>query len=170
MLRAGQRIEFGPEHICSLYVLRTNPQHPKFQLPNALPSHTAEPMYCGLPLHYWLTILQGDDNQARVKALNMLRCMGTEASEAIPALLKLLKDENIQVSVPAAQLLSQIGSAAIPTLLEMLASTYVSARWGAIYALGEIGLAEFAPSLKARLHDENAEVREVAAKALAKLG
>jgi HEAT repeat protein len=87
--------------------------------------------------------------------------MGPRAEAAIPALIKALGDEHLDVRVAAAKALGRIGEAAIPALIEALAAE----------ALGWIGpKAEAAiPVLIEKLKDENIKVQKEAAQTIKKI-
>jgi len=63
-------------------------------------------------------LLKDKDSEVRQAALDAVKDIGPEAKIAIPALMELLKDKDVQWDVVSA--LKEIGPAAIPTLMELL--------------------------------------------------
>ena len=81
------------------------------------------------------------DKQTRKDAVNVLRVIGPAAKEAIPDLVKALKDEDKYVRYLAAFALRRIGPAAkdaIPALSEALVDEYGPVREEALKALDQI--------------------------------
>jgi hypothetical protein len=125
-------------------------------------SQSKEPSYSGKALAQWTVAAQAEDVGSRRQAAAALGELGTAA---IPALVKLLKDQNAGVRVNAASALGDMSpeaTTAIAALKEVLDDKDVSARYSAAYALGKIGL-EALPVLTELLKDGDPIVRNVAA-------
>ena len=98
--------------------------------------------------------------------------IGPDAKTAIPALIKLFKDEDGEVRWAASSALGQIGPAAISPLMELLSDKIKEVRRAAALAFCYIGpAAKFAvPALTKSLKDNDAAVRCSAARALGNIG
>jgi HEAT repeat protein len=80
-----------------------------------------------------------------------LGLLGSISTSAVPALMGLLKDDNVVVVCNAARTLGRIGSvASVPVLIELLGENEVGCATDAAIALGEIGSAAYVaiPSLQ----------------------
>src|SRR5262249_15623364 len=74
VLAPGLRIEFGLEHVCTIRILKTDPQHPDYQ-PGAEADPAAgpgsdEPVYHHRPLSYWLSALDSRDRDLQFGAID----------------------------------------------------------------------------------------------------
>ncbi|MBM4049996.1 MAG: HEAT repeat domain-containing protein, partial [Planctomycetes bacterium] len=93
------------------------------------------------------------------------------AAEAVPLLMRCLKDRVSEVRGSAATALGRTGSEeAVPPLLECLKDEADNVRGSAATALGRIGSTEAVPALLACLKDEANNVRGSAATALGRIG
>jgi HEAT repeat protein len=139
--------------------------------------------YSILPNSCWM---QGPPEVvARAEAAASLAKFRAGAAPAVPALIRLLADDNVcegeddchypwwrTVSDSAAAALVQIGRPAVPALIEALASQDNKVWWKAATVLGDIGPAATAaaPALAARLRaDPQGISRDLIAQALRKV-
>ena len=104
----------------------------------------------------------------------MIKTLSQMGSQAIPALIQLLKDQNSTVQETTA-ILRQIGPATvaeIPALIQLLENQSVTVRLNAAKALAEIGpeAKPAVPVLIQLLEDQNSEVRSQAARSLGEIG
>jgi arylsulfatase A-like enzyme len=94
-------------------------------------------------------------------------------ADGVPTLVSFLKDDDARIRWWVAEALARMGStaeSAIPALAETLKDdANVTVRWRAARALGFIGTPAARPALEHALGDENDDVRQAAAKALARL-
>lgn len=105
-------------------------------------------------------------------AANGLRALGTNATAAVPALLKAMRSSDLQLTWDAAAALVAIGKPAVPGLIPLLEEKNSHVRHAATYALGEIGPPAL-PALSAlirRLGDENPNVRASTFYTLSRIG
>jgi HEAT repeat protein len=112
----------------------------------------------------------GRDQFIRRDAACALGSIGVDASEAIPELIKALKN-NILISSGASLALATMGKVALPSLLEALKGDDAEIRTGAAKALSQMGpdAEEAVPILKKALNNSNVAFRAQAAMALAEL-
>ena len=121
-----------------------------------------------------LSQLTVPDVNDRIYAAQELGEIGSAAKDAVPSLIKALKDEDEVVRICAAEALRRIGElkAQVSTLIELLKGTnkYVCAL--AAETLGKIGRAakKAVPELREVLKDKEEKVRRAAANALAGIG
>jgi HEAT repeat protein len=109
-----------------------------------------------------------DENAAvRREAISALGLIGDK--RAIPPLITLLRQQEVELSPSAAISLSRIGSPAVPELTALLQNEPEPVRYLAVEALGLIGRAAL-PSLFAAIQDESHYVRNQAAIALGLIG
>ncbi len=114
------------------------------------------------------------DVNDRIYAAQELGEIGSAAKDAVPSLIKALKDEDEVVRICAAEALRRIGElkAQVSTLIELLkgSNKYVCSL--AAETLGKLGRAakKAVPELREALKDKDEKVRRVAAKALAGIG
>ncbi|MGA2090635.1 MAG: HEAT repeat domain-containing protein [Endomicrobiales bacterium] len=99
----------------------------------------------------------------------------TDASFAVPVLIKALKDEDVVFRRNAAEALGRIGSAAksaVPGLIEAVRDSDADVRYNAVEALGHIGpdAKSAVPGLITALKDTDANNRFQAFRALAAIG
>lgn len=118
-----------------------------------------------------------DDNPfVRLEATRVLGGIGKPAEHAVPALEKLLRDENVTIRIMAADALCNIdnsrGDTVIPVLMQALGDEDIVIRHDAVSALARIGANTEAavPALIVAFEDENSSVRAEAAEALARIG
>ncbi len=114
-----------------------------------------------------LEALSDDNTAVRREAISALGLIGDK--QAIPALINLMRDQEVELGPSAAISLSRIGSAAVPELTALLQNEPEPIRYLAVEALGLIGRAAL-PSLFAATEDESHYVRNQAAIALGLLG
>lgn len=113
--------------------------------------------------------LAGGSAGEREHAAAALRELG--ASEAVPALLKALEDENPLVRERSASALGALkASEGVPGLITALKDEALFVRGAAARALGALKASEATPSLREVLEDNDKWVRETAAIALRALG
>jgi HEAT repeat protein len=139
--------------------------------------------YSILPNSCWM---QGPpEAAARAEAATSLAKFGADAAPAVPALIRLLTDDNVlrgeddcnypwwlTVADSAAAALVQIGRPAVPALIEALASPDGNVRVKVAMVIGDIGpaAAAAAPALEACVRGEPQEVsRDLMAQALRKV-
>ncbi|HEV8543946.1 MAG TPA: HEAT repeat domain-containing protein [Verrucomicrobiae bacterium] len=102
--------------------------------------------------------------------------IGTYASNAIPALVKVLREERVprafRTPPSSAYALGQIGESAVPALLRVLTDNEPAARLSAVLALGFMGkkAQPAVPKLLALLRDRDTDVRHAAALTLPGIG
>lgn len=111
----------------------------------------------------------------RARAARELGMFGSLARKAIPQLVGLLKDDEVEVRFSAAEALAKIDPTSqeiAPILIQDLSSEYSSIRCRAIKDLGELGAAAHSsiPNLVESLKDEEKSVRIAAAITLGKIG
>ena len=124
-----------------------------------------------------LTAVVGDaDVRVRRSALIALTELGPEARAALPAVLRILREETEPATRKvAAEALGAFGpaaAAAVPDLVAALADKNEYTREQVVRALGAIGPKARAavPALQPFLHDEDEELREAAEEAVARIG
>jgi HEAT repeat protein len=117
------------------------------------------------------------DDKAGVEAARILGLIGPRATDATPALIRVLRDRHRPAPLreEAAGALGPIGEPAgevVAALAEALKDEKEKVRYRAAEALGWIGLAarKATPALIAALKDEDVKVAEMACLALARLG
>ncbi|MBF0500805.1 MAG: HEAT repeat domain-containing protein [Candidatus Riflebacteria bacterium] len=88
---------------------------------------------------------------------------------AVPRLIDLISDTNVSVGWIAAQSLTQIGAAAVPDLIQALATTERATRWVVSEILIGIGSQSVEALTKAVLHNDSL-IRSAAAHSLAEIG
>ncbi|WP_293351950.1 MULTISPECIES: HEAT repeat domain-containing protein [unclassified Microcoleus] len=115
------------------------------------------------------------NSDVRVRAAYTLGNIGAETKTAVPQLIVLLKNSDVDVRISAAYALRNIGAeakAALPQLVPLLKDSNANVRRSAASALGSIGAkAKTAlPQLVPLLKDSNANVRGSVASALGSIG
>jgi HEAT repeat protein len=156
-------------------------------LPPCPPGYTPEEWasYNRDPCSWCIKELRNPDPEVRCNAADILRGLGWDAVDAIPALTEGCRDPDGQVRTYCAHALAEIGydvhsrrpdalpvlNAAVPALTELLSDSSMDTRCCAIQALKQIGAAakSAAPALRRLLNDPEAEVREASESALAKI-
>lgn len=108
----------------------------------------------------------------REAAARALGRLGADATVAIPALSRALRDNQGRVRWEAAIALAAMGKDSITTLIEALDEKDSKTRHAAAYALGEIGPAAVTavPALVRSLNDQDQAVRNSAAYSLTTIG
>ncbi len=110
------------------------------------------------------------DKGSRLTFLRELANLGPRASLEVPAILKMMKDEDEEIRREAAHVLGRIGpgaAAAVPTLTSITRDAVGRVRFYAIEALGRIGLGgrEAAPGLidAVRREADDGEIKSIVA-------
>jgi HEAT repeat protein len=134
-----------------------------------------EPVYHGRPLRAWLDDLDDADVLVREEAMEVLGQAGPAAREALPALNRMLKDENRNLRVRAALALWRIGKDARPAvaaLSENLRSSSTPVRREAIHTLQQIGKDAIAaaPAILDLADDRDFNIRQQARSTLTSFG
>lgn len=108
----------------------------------------------------------------RSMAAGGLRALGTNATAAVPSLLKAMRGADLQLTWDAAIALGAIGESAVPGLIPLLEEKNSRVRHAAAYALGEIGPPALpaVPALIRRLGDEDPNVRASTLYTLSRIG
>ena len=112
------------------------------------------------------------DPKIRQYVVGILAKIGEDASDAVPALVQLLPDGDVNVRASAAKALGAIGKGAVdavPSLVQLLPDEDTNVRINAAEALAEIGR-DAVPALVQLLPDEDTNVRASAVWTLAKIG
>jgi HEAT repeat protein len=110
--------------------------------------------------------------RGRYWACLVLAEMGPKAQAAVPALAKLLTDEDPEVRMQAVITLGEIGPGAKTSLAEILkalADDHGGVRYGAAYALAKIGAVESLPALAKAAADKDPFLQVLAPWAAAKI-
>jgi HEAT repeat protein len=141
-----------------------------------------EPLYDGEPMGYWVreakqvsffSFWNSTKDERRNNAFRRLSAIG---EPAVPALLKLFREERVPVSGDAFNALANLGpraASAVPDLIEIVKGhENLNKRSQAVWILGTIGpAAEPAVAfITPMLRDPNPRVRDVAARALGAIG
>ena len=129
--------------------------------------HSTHPTNGNLAKH--VTALSGDDAPVRSRAADELSMLGESAAEAIPHLIRALRDNYEPVCLNAAYALGTIGEPAVPQLIATLGDENAPIRRMAAYALAAVGVPAIPALSEALQHTEDA-VRVEAAYALAQIG
>jgi HEAT repeat protein len=127
----------------------------------------------GLPVEVLKSSLKDEEVEVRICAAMFLRRLGREeARDAVPGLVKALKDDDLIVRGHAAFALAAIGRPAVPALVDALKNQDQNVRRLAIFALGKIGPEATAArsSLTLLLKDPDREIRFTSGNALKKIG
>jgi HEAT repeat protein len=111
------------------------------------------------------------DRPVRMAAIGALGAIGPGAETAVPALVRLLIDDDLRIPWKAKDALCQIGqwaTQAVPVLIGALKDANINIRGRAATLLGELGPDAWPaiPALKLVLADENPHVRSHAERAL----
>jgi HEAT repeat protein len=104
-------------------------------------------------VHAVIPLLRSDNAPARNIAMDLLRALG---KSDLPALQELLRDEDPDIRIFAADILGSTGSAlAVASLcLALLNDPEVNVRYQAAVSLGQLAFREAAPCLNSALNDE----------------
>jgi HEAT repeat protein len=116
-----------------------------------------------------IRILEEGEESWQMRVIAARRLADLFEETAIPALLHVLEDENLQVRIAAAWALGEIGGGegVVPALIEALEDQEPWVRETAAWALGEIGQEEgVVPALTQAIGDPNLSVRETAIDAI----
>jgi HEAT repeat protein/type 1 glutamine amidotransferase len=115
----------------------------------------------------WTAQLNDANPEARVEAVIALGDLGRKSSTALPAVVRLLKDDAPDVRFFAATALGRLGAVAVPSVTGLLRDTNATVRAAAAQALGRVGPAarRATPELQALIHDANPLVRAEAVRA-----
>ena len=107
-----------------------------------------------------------------VLAYQVFQDMGPAANSAIPGLIQMLQDKNLELAGKACMLLAKIGPATIPEVTPLLSSTNDMTRALGAATLGVMGpqAKPLIPNLEQLLSDKSNIVRLAAASALVKIG
>lgn len=106
--------------------------------------------------------LEGKDGSMHRAAIRTLAVRGSDAKEAVPALVNILRDsESDSLSNEAGYALFRIGGTSIPALIRLLKETGGKGRLNAIKVLARFGpaAAEATPGLLMALESSNQELR-----------
>jgi HEAT repeat protein len=138
------------------------------------------PRYEGKSLPEWVKELGSVHEQERLAALDALEQFGAAAKDAVPPLLKMLRDRGNSNETPntlsivgeaAVEAIAQVGPPVVPALLEALEDDHPRVRGGAALALGYVRPRQLqtVPALKKLLDDREEFVRVSAAIAMWRL-
>ncbi len=118
-----------------------------------------------------LNALEDRNPLLRAKAAEVLGLLEADAKEAIPSLIKTLKDEAGSARAAASQALSKIGQPAVKDLIRLLSDRDQALRVRAMQTLGQIGpdAKEAIPALNKAAMDEDETVRVTAKVSLDKI-
>lgn len=135
-----------------------------WELAPKLPAEARGPILSRVPAPDAATI--------RIAAAHCLGILGTDASNAVPALANALSDSDTQVRFLAAKALGHIGKYAVSSLVQRLSDKDPSVRQSAAYGLGVAGPEADAATeeLIHTLEDRDPQVRTSAAYALSEIG
>jgi HEAT repeat protein len=113
-----------------------------------------------------IALLESPDRVTRLAGIHGLRLLGPMAAQAVPPLIKTLKDPDEELASRALSALNEVGPAALPTLIHALADPDHKVRWGIAAVLGGTGFANHAdlaiPALLKAACDDFADVRGMA--------
>lgn len=97
------------------------------------------PFYRGRSTRFWLDQAKDADPKYRTEAVEALGMLAKKNKELFPVLVAALKDDNVYVTMPAAQALGSLGKAVVPVLIEVMKDKSSYARYGAATALSQMG-------------------------------
>jgi HEAT repeat protein len=117
----------------------------------------------------WLHLLEAGDVPARRRATDGLGMLGPAAREALPALVRALRDADEPVRLNAAYALGALGEPAVPAAADALRQGPEEARRAGGYALSAVG-APGVEALVAIARDADEPARIVALSALGDMG
>ena len=112
------------------------------------------------------------DSLVRYEAVRALKILAEDSSEALPPLIRALRDPAPLVQLAAVMAAGEIGPSAklaIPELLQVLCATDTSLRMHAATALGSIGGPDARVALASALSDKVPQVRQAAAASLQRI-
>jgi HEAT repeat protein len=117
--------------------------------------------------------LSDKEPEIRIRTIEALRTIGAGV-KAVPAMSRLLRDENINVRTEAYRFLNSLGpdaKDAVPALIEELKTSNKRPRLMAIETLGRIGpgAKEAVPALDELLRSDDDDLRKIAIRALKRI-
>jgi hypothetical protein len=120
-----------------------------------------------------VSILLGNNDEARIGAARLIPSFGLEASIAVPALTQNLYYQNSDVRSTVAETLGKLGPASRPSIpvliVTLLSDDAIEPRRNAAIALQEIGDLSSIPALAQCLNDSDEGVKIMCAKAIARI-
>jgi HEAT repeat protein len=125
-------------------------------------------VYEGRPLREWLLDIRGNDPAARRRASRVLRLVGPEAHEAVPALLMAMKTDDAVARYRLSRTLARMGPRTVPLLSASIRFENAQLTQGAARALAILG-PEARPATRALTHElksSSPDVRILSALAL----
>jgi HEAT repeat protein len=121
----------------------------------------------------WLQRALADEPDPTVRAVLVVRLgrIGTPAAAALDELSQTLRTEDAELQRAVIDAMIAIGKSSVPHLILLLDSSDVAIRRLAVFALGSLGPAatDATESLQAHLQDQDAEIRQLAEIALARI-
>ncbi len=132
-----------------------------------------EPIWVKSAVPALITALTDENLSVRLMAADSLGAIGSDAKDAVPALIEAIKDHALRrTAVTALSTIGTDASQAVPAIAEMLKDKSVDARLIAVDALGQIGGENEAtvPALLSALNDDAVAVRSRTVFALGQLG
>jgi HEAT repeat protein len=129
-------------------------------------------LYAGKPASFWLNQLEDANPKFRVEAVEALEALARKNKKLIQVLSDALKDKDNAVASAASDALGVLGSDAVPALINVLKDRTVPAAHSyAAYALGRIGPgAKGAVPLLAELVTRDKAIQRSAITALGRIG
>jgi HEAT repeat protein len=118
-------------------------------------------------------LVKDGDEDSRANAVQALGVIGPDNDEVVPALCVAIKDKSLRVRSIAIKLVGDIGApakAALPDLLQCLTDPNDTIRNDAMDAMGKKMGKIAVPQLIGALRSRNADIRDKAASALARIG
>lgn len=115
--------------------------------------------------------LKNKNEDVKCNILYALGKLGSDASDAVPAIIESFYDKEFNSKTNAAYALIKVGTPAVPFLIESLKNEDPVVRASAAWALGKIGHSakEAVPALVEILKDNDKEVRYYAAESLGEM-
>jgi HEAT repeat protein len=150
------------------------------RVPKSKPTATLYEKFVAIPqvtlptdVNGLISVMLGQDVEARIQAARVLGGMGSAVEPAVPALTQNLYHFNFEARRAAAEALGKIGPGArssVPVLIVvLLEDSFVHARVASAEALGKIGEPIAVPALATSLADESDSVQIESAISLALL-
>jgi HEAT repeat protein len=130
--------------------------------------------YQGKPLSTWIEMLNDKDPIRRFPAIKAVGEIGPEAREAIPLLIKTIRESrnrDRRTLVACNHALLGMDKEIVPHMISLLKDDEWEMRRGAAWILGKLGpeAKEAVPALTEALNDSNAAVRTKAEESLKKI-